>query len=62
MLAVVYGPPWMVTTAPGPVARPTVVDGPVVDSWVTRSFVGWAEVGTPPLWQTGGAERQSGYG
>ena len=62
MLAVVYGPPLTVMTDPGPVDRPTVVDGPVVGNWVTRSFVGWAEVGTSPLWQTGGGERQSGYG
>lgn len=61
-MAVAPGPPLMVITAPGPVDRSTVVDGPVVAKWVTRIFVGSADAGTPTLWQTGGAERQSGYG
>jgi len=57
MLAVAFGPPSMVITEPGPPNCGTVVDGDV-----TRIFVGWAGRDTPTAWQTGGAERPSGYG
>lgn len=56
MSAVALGPPLIVMTVPGPADGATVVDGDV-----TRIFVGLAGCGTPPAWQTGGAERPNGY-